>query len=707
MDKDYQVAFVGYADDAIPYTVTAVTPQLEIKDRDGNLLVQGIDYTVTYKNNKAVTTDPSKKAVAQIKGKGNYTGTLEKEFTIVKKVLTEDSKVVTIKVLDKVVKGGKNGWKQTFKVLDENGKVINKSEYDFKYTLDGSSTELKDTDSVSAGEKVRVTVTFKPDRTNYEGTISGDYRIIEKGYDISKATITILPQNYTGGEIELVSDSQFKETPYVKNGSEKLYLYLETKDGQEQNIEVVEGSYVKNVNKGTAKVTLRGTGEFGGEKTVSFKIVQRNVLSNWWKAFIGEADIPEKPEKPETDVTIKVAAIETAYGSDIWAQVADAFTEETGIMVDLTVDRNLEDVIGPSMQAGNYPDVVHLATGRPAGLTEQMINGNKLADITDVLSMKVPGETALVSEKLAGGFAETSLTNPYGNGKTYLAPMFYSPCGLFYNAGLLQEKGWELPATWDEMWELGEKAKRDGIALFTYPTTGYLDAFFYSLMYSIGGADFFDAATTYQEGVWETEEADKYFEIIGKLATYTHQQTPTFANNEDFTRNQQMVLNNQAIFMPNGTWIVGEMANASRAQGFKWGMTALPAVEPGGSGYSYSWFEQAWIPSGAENVDAAKKFVAFLYSDIACEIFASAGAIQPVRGLSNKLTGDNKMFYSIYDNGAKAAMGYFKAFSSIPGIEISSVFMEPMNDLVKGDLTIQNWRNNIRTASDSIRQSLQ
>ena len=61
---------------------------------------------------------------------------------------------------------------------------------------------------------------------------------------------------------------------------------------------------------------------------------------------------------------IKVAAIETAYGADMWKQVAEAFTAETGIEVELITDKNLEDVIGPSMQGGDYPDVVHLATGR-------------------------------------------------------------------------------------------------------------------------------------------------------------------------------------------------------------------------------------------------------------------------------------------------------------------------------------------------------
>ncbi len=412
--------------------------------------------------------------------------------------------------------------------------------------------------------------------------------------------------------------------------------------------------------------------------------------------------------------TISVAAIETAYGTKMWEDVAAAFEKETGIKVKLTTEKNLEDVIGAAMQGGEFPDVIHLATGRPAGLTEQFIKDNNIAEITDVLSMTVPGEDVKVSDKIAGGFTDTSLTNPYGDGKTYLAPMFYSPCGLFYNQGLFEEKGWTVPTTWDEMWELGEKARAEGIYLFTYPTAGYFDAFLYALMYSVGGPEFFDAATHYEEGVWDTEEAKTCFEILGKLASYTNPITPAQANQQDFTQNQQLVLDNKALFMPNGTWIVGEMAPAPRAEGFKWGMTALPAVEKGGSGYSYTWFEQAWIPAGAENIDAGKLFLAFLYSDTACEIFANATdadgkptpAIQPVKGIADKLTGDNVMFYSIYDNGAKAAMGNFAPFDAIPGIEVSGVFFEPINSLVSGKLTVDQWMADIKAASDQMRANL-
>ena len=415
-----------------------------------------------------------------------------------------------------------------------------------------------------------------------------------------------------------------------------------------------------------------------------------------------------QPQEDLAGTTIKVAAIETAYGAQIWADVAAAFTAETGIEVQLTTDKNLEDVISASMQGGEYPDVIHLATGRPAGLTEQFIKDKAIAEITDVLSLTVPGETQKVSEKISGGFTETSLTNPYNDGKTYLAPMFYSPCGLFYNAELFTAKGWTIPTTWEEMWALGDAAAAEGIALFTYPTAGYYDAFLYALVYSIGGSEFFEAVTHYEEGIWDTAEAETLFAILDKLASYTHKSTPAQANNQDFTKNQLMVMQDQALFMPNGTWIVGEMAEAEATltNEFGWGMTALPAVTEGGAGYSYCWFEQAWIPAGAENVDAAKQFVAFLYSDKACEIFASAGAIQPVNGIASMLEGDNVMFYSIYDNGAKAAMGNFAAYAAIPGIDNTSVFFEPINSLVAGTLTIAEYKANIVSASEQMRANL-
>ena len=39
------------------------------------------------------------------------------------------------------------------------------------------------------------------------------------------------------------------------------------------------------------------------------------------------------------------------------------------------------------------------------------------------------------------------------------------------------------------------------------------------------------------------------------------------------------------------------MADAPRAENFKWGFMALPALEEGGDRYSYTFFEQCWVPA--------------------------------------------------------------------------------------------------------------
>ena len=398
-------------------------------------------------------------------------------------------------------------------------------------------------------------------------------------------------------------------------------------------------------------------------------------------------------------VTIKVAAIETAYGSQVWADICAAFEAETGIKVELTTDKNLEDVLTGPMQNGEFPDVVHLATGRAAGLTEQLVKQNALHPLTNMLATTIPGETATPADKIAGGFTDNNIVAPYGDGVTYMAPMFYSPCGLFYNAKLFEEKGWEVPTTWDEMWALGDLAAAEGIALFTYPTAGYYDAFMFALMNAIGGPEFFNAITTYEEGAWDSEDGKTLLNILDKLADYTHPSTPAQANNQDFTKNQQMPMNGSALFMPNGTWITGEMADYAATLGdtFAWGMTAVPAA--GEAPYSFCWFEQAWIPAGAEHIAEAEQFVAFLYSDKAAEIFASAGAMQPILGIADMLEGENVMFYSIYDNGAKAAMGGFAAFGEIPGVDVSGTFFAPIDSLVAGTITIDDYAELVKTNS--------
>ena len=296
-------------------------------------------------------------------------------------------------------------------------------------------------------------------------------------------------------------------------------------------------------------------------------------------------------QKESEETTLHISGLDGGYGTKGWEAVVKAFEEKEGVKVDLRLEKNIADTLRSEVQAGTYPDLVYLSVGSKGGLTDTMIAEKMLTDITSVLDEKVYGEDTKVKDKLIDGIYEGLATEPYADGKLYLAPINYSPCGLFYNAHLFKEKGWSVPTTWDEMWELGEKAKAEGISLFTYPTTGYFDAFFSALLNETAGPEVYAKLMTYDVDAWKLPEVKKAFEIVGKLAQYVEPTTVANANGDNFKKNQQLVLDNKALFVPNGTWLPGEMAEAPRANGFEWGFTALPKVTATGDAYSTTFTE--------------------------------------------------------------------------------------------------------------------
>ncbi len=409
-------------------------------------------------------------------------------------------------------------------------------------------------------------------------------------------------------------------------------------------------------------------------------------------------------DEKEISGTLVVYALDSAYGSQMWEDVVAAFNNYyPDVTVDLTVDAKLEAILDPQIQAEQYPDVVHLATGRDDGLTEEVRDNLLLRDLTDMLNTTIAGESDTPADKIIDGFTDTVLTNPYSDGKTYMAPMFYSPCGLFYNANVLEKNGWTFPTTWDEMWELGDKALEKGIYLFTYPTAGYFDAFMYALIYSQGGADMFNAAMNY-EG-WDTDEMKEVLETVAKLADYTEPTTVGNANNSSFSLNQQLVIDGKAICMPNGTWVVNEMID-STPEDFVWGFAAVPAVNPDNAPVSFSWIEQMWSFKDCANPDAADAFMAFCYSDEAAAIFAASGAIQPIEGVADTLEGDSKLFYSVYDNGASSVQGGFAATEVIDNLNVQDVFFNNMDEIVGGTLTVDEWQAEIVDACNQWKEVL-
>ena len=428
-------------------------------------------------------------------------------------------------------------------------------------------------------------------------------------------------------------------------------------------------------------------------------------------------------ETAETDFsgkTLRFAGLDGGYGTKAWIDVINRFQELTGATVEAQFEKNIWDVVRPQIQDGAGPDVIYNSVGQETSLTETMIKEGLVMDITDVFSTPIIGEDKTPGDKIVEGFTGNATTNPAKDDKILLAPLFYSPTGLWYNKALFTEGGgtYELPTTMEEFIALGETAKADGRSLFTYPTTGYFDTFTFAMASAVGGEELFDRLMNYDVEAW-ANEATPIFENFGKILEYVHPSTVSQANAEGFTNNQLLVMQNEALFMPNGTWIVGEMAEAQNvADGFEWGFMALPSID-GGDRYATSWFEQVFVNNQAQEPELAKAFIGFLYSDEAVQLFLNntvtnedgeetpSPQVQPIVGVEEMIEDpNNKLFYSIYSDGAKATIGGFAAAPAVEGVSMQAALFDAVNSVANGDMTVQEWQDGVVDAATKLSEAI-
>lgn len=260
-----------------PYAKGGSKPVLRVsfKKTDGTVetLREGTDYTLTCTNNKAVNdgSDARKLPTVTIKGKGNFTGTYTPKLTYI--ITTQDIGKLSINASDKTYQNKKNIYATKVVITDLDGKALKAgTDYDKKFaytykedtrmdngTVRKGGETVDKNDIIPAGTVLEVGVDGKG---NYSGTLKGTYRITQAA--ISSASVTIPVQTYTGRRV----------TP----GKDEITVKVKGKKVDSSQYEIV--SYQNNVKKGTASVTIRGVENYGGTKTVKFKIRAKGFL--WW-----------------------------------------------------------------------------------------------------------------------------------------------------------------------------------------------------------------------------------------------------------------------------------------------------------------------------------------------------------------------------------------------------------------------------------------
>lgn len=243
---------------------------------DRTPLIEGKDYTVQYRNNGKIAGAGEKRAPTfTVKGKGNFTGSVSKTFSIEPQdigklsITAEDVMAAAPNTQKKETIGltGKGKYKSTPKITDFNGKALSAGTDFLKtYTFtDENGIVLGPKDQVQEGSILTVTV---EGTKNYTGISKVSYRVLAAKKSVAKASVSLkkgVIKEYTLEPVTLK-----KEDLSVKLNGVPL---------EKDNFTII--SYVDNRKKGTAKVTIRGVGEYGGTKTVNFKISPRKIA--WFK----------------------------------------------------------------------------------------------------------------------------------------------------------------------------------------------------------------------------------------------------------------------------------------------------------------------------------------------------------------------------------------------------------------------------------------
>ena len=272
-------------------------------------------------------------------------------------------------------------------------------------------------------------------------------------------------------------------------------------------------------------------------------------------------------------------------------EAAKAFEKETGTKVDIKTGDALGglDKLSLDNQSGKAPDVMMAPYDRVGGLG----NDGQLAEVT----LNKDSKTDKTTESL--------VTN---GGKVYGAPAVIETLVLYYNKDLLQEA----PKTFGELEELAKDSKYNFAGEEGKNTAFLADwtNFYYAYgllsgnggyVFGKNGTDPKDIGLNNQGAIDGIEYAKTWYAKWPKGL----QDTKGAAN---FIQTQFQEGKTAAII--DGPWKASSLKEAK----VNYGVATIPTL-PNGKAYSAFGGGKAWvIPAGANNPEAAQKFVDFLTS---------------------------------------------------------------------------------------------
>lgn len=336
-----------------------------------------------------------------------------------------------------------------------------------------------------------------------------------------------------------------------------------------------------------------------------------------------------------------------------------------------------------------------LIEGGDTQFIDQLIEKDEIYDLKPWLDSKPELSKQVIAD---------SLNYNTKNGKVYTMPLsVIRPIGLFYNKEMFEKAGITKPIaqmTFEDFDAALKQLKDAGftpLSLMTGEnawTTMLLGSA--HMAAQAGGADVLksdraDKVAEYNDPLW----INSFAEVQKWLKEYTTKNA-IGAGYADAANN---FLNEKAAIIANGTWMVGDFSDATKAPaGFdkKVGASLYPGGVGLGTTAEYSW----WIPKGLkqEETDAALAFLEFMNSPEELEAYMIAeGGTAPNVPQSAEFESKLNPILAEMNQSVKNDMKlYAQSWGNVwPDLIGSSEFAQQLPLLVKGTLTPEKFADTL------------
>lgn len=340
-------------------------------------------------------------------------------------------------------------------------------------------------------------------------------------------------------------------------------------------------------------------------------------------AQVAAAQGADNPLGVDPDAPLDVVIFKGGYGDD-YAITNNALYNKLYPNAKITYagTQRLQEQYQARFVDGNPPDIMD-NSGAGNFNNTTLVNEGQLTDLAPLMAAEAYGQPGVTfADSLAPGTQEDGV---YG-GKQYVLNYVYTMNGIWHNAALFEEKGWEYPTTWDDMFALCQTIKDAGIAPWTYQGQypQYMRTVFNEMVYKAGGVDAVLKLDNLAEDAWTQDIVSKVLDLFKKLYDdgFIMEGTEALSHTEA----QAAWLEGKAAFIPCGTWLENEMKDVI-PEGFKMVVNASPSLSaddalPQTAG-SITAGETFIVPTG-KNPTGGMEYLRLLFSKEGGKAFSEA-----------------------------------------------------------------------------------